>query len=195
MQKHDGGKICDTCLSEISFNDNFHKINIKGIEGTFATYYKGSIKELIYNFKVHKNFSSGEYLGEILKDFIVKNNFKIDYLTYVPRDKSKIKLEGFDQSYFIVKFLGKHLNLKVIKLLECKGKTLEQKKMKSSERKSNVKNKFFPLKCKLDLEGKEILIIDDVATTCSTLEEVISVIKKTNPKTMVSVLTIAKTLI
>lgn len=38
LQKHDDGKICDKCLSEIPFNHNFHKINVKKIEESFATY-------------------------------------------------------------------------------------------------------------------------------------------------------------
>lgn len=101
---------------------------LKKLKEVLLLIYKGSIKEIIYNFKVHKNFSSGEYLGENLMGFITKNKFKIDYLTYVPWDNLKIKSEGFDQSYFIVKFLKKHLNIKALKLVECKGKTLEQKK-------------------------------------------------------------------
>ena len=67
--------------------------------------------------------------------------------------------------------------------------------MGSRDRSLNVKGKFF-IEGKLDkLEDKSLLIIDDVATTYSTLNEVSKVIKKSSSKTKVSVLTIAKTLI
>ena len=67
--------------------------------------------------------------------------------------------------------------------------------MGSRDSSLNVKGKFF-IECKLDkLEDKSLLIIDDVATTYSTLNEVSKVIKKSSSKTKVSVLTIAKTLI
>ena len=91
--------------------------------------------------------------------------------------------------------MSKNLNVPFIKVVSCKGKNYDQKRMGSRDRSLNVKGKFF-IDSKLDkLEDKSLLIIDDVATTYSTLNEVSKVIKKSSSKTKVSVLTIAKTLI
>lgn len=189
------GFICEECLNNISFNEYLDKKHFDDFDANYVCYYSGAIKNIIYNFKVHKNFCCGEYLGNILSDYIKKSNLKFDYLTYVPRDINKIKKEGFDQSRFLTKFLSKNLNVPFIKVVSCKGKNYDQKQMGSRDRSLNVKGKFF-IDSKLDkLEDKSLLIIDDVATTYSTLNEVSRVIKKSSSKTKVSVLTIAKTLI
>lgn len=188
--------ICDECFSDIRFNEGLNNKIFENFDAHYACCYSGSVKNIIYNFKFYKNFYCGEYLGKILIDYIKDSNLKFDYITYVPRDSAKIKKEGFDQSYFLGKIVSKELNIPLLKLIYCKGKTYDQKKMGSYERISNVKNKFFIDK---DLSNKlldrSILIIDDVATTYSTLQEVCKVIKKSNIEASISVLTIAKALI
>ncbi len=134
-------------------------------------------------------------MGGVLFNYIVKNNMEFDYLTYVPRDRNKIKKEGFDQSYFLCKFLGIRLGIPFLNAVYCKGKEHDQKYMNVADRKVNVNGKFFASKHIDRLNNKSVLIVDDVVTTCSTINEVVRVIKKSSSKTRVSVLTIAKTLI
>lgn len=187
--------ICSECFSEISFNKSLNKNYFEDFDAHYVCYYSGALKNIIYNFKVYKNFYCGEYLGKILVDYIKNSNLKFDYLTYVPRDKLKIRKEGFDQSYFLTKIISENLKIPLIKVVYCKGKRYDQKKMNLCERSLNVKSKFFIDKDLNKVNNKSVLIIDDVATTYSTLREVSRVIKNNDIKTNISVLTIAKTLI
>lgn len=189
------GFICDECFLEISFNKSLSNKEFEDFNAYYACYYSGAIKNIIYNFKVYKNFYCGEYLGKILIDYIKRINLKFDYITYVSRDKLKIKKEGFDQSYFLAKIISKDLMVPLIKVVYCKGKKYDQKKINSYERTLNIKGKFFIDKDFKKIKNKSVLIIDDVATTYSTLQEVCKVIKNSDIKTNISVLTIAKTLI
>lgn len=189
------GYICEECKSSISFNKNYDIKKFEMFEALHASYYSGTIKNIIYNFKVNKDFRAGEYLSNILFDYIVNSKIKFDYLSYVPRDRDKIKKEGFDQSYFLCKTLSKKLEIPFLKIIFCTGKKQDQKKMNVKDRSKNVKDKFFVTKNIEKINSKSILIIDDVATTYSTANQVVQVIKKSSFKTKVSVLTIAKTLI
>lgn len=195
FEKIEHGKICSSCLEDISFNKTKDKKSFENFEAYYAAYYSGSIKNILYNFKVHKDFKSGEFLGEILRDYIKDLGIKFDYLTYVPRDENKLKKEGFDQSYFLCKILNRSLNIPILKILSCRGKKFDQKQMNMYDRETNVKGKFFITKDISNLTGKNLLLIDDVSTTYSTLKEVSNVIRKTNDKTKLTILTIAKTLI
>lgn len=189
--------ICHECMRDIKFNEDLNKFEFKDFKAYNACYYFGTIKNIIYNFKIYKDFRSGEYLSSILNFYIKKLDIKIDYLTYVPRDKNKIKKEGFDQSYYLVKKLSESLNIPYVRLLYCNGKKCDQKKLDIYGRSVNIKDKFFINKG-VDLNkfnGKKVLIIDDVATTYNTLNEVCRIIKKSVFETDLSVLTIAKTLI
>ncbi len=191
------GDICDECIRDLRLNSSLSSFNIDGIPMYYASYYLGSIKNIIYNFKGHKNFYCGDYLGRVLSSYIKKAFRDIDYLIYVPRDKSKIKREGFDQSFYLCKSISKDLNIPYLDLLYCIGKKSDQKKLNISDRKVNIKDKFFINK-NIDLDilcNKNILLIDDIATTYNTILEVYNVIKKTSSKTNISILTIAKSLL
>lgn len=195
FKKLEEGYICEECLKDISFNNFFDKKQFENFNASYVCFYSGSIKNVIYNFKVYKKFYCGEYLGNILADYIEHSGENFDYLTYVPRDYKKIKIEGFDQSYFLTKIVSERLGIPFIKTLYCSGKKYDQKKMDSRNRMLNIKGKFFLNKDLKMLENKNLLIIDDVATTYSTLKEVSKVIVNSNIKINLSVLTIAKTLI
>lgn len=193
----DDGYICSECFDSIRHNTSSEFNLIRDVKVYNACYYFGSMKNIVYNFKVNKDFSSGKYLSDILVNYIRRLNIKIDYLTYVPRDNKKIKVEGFDQSRYLAKSVSCNLGLPYIEVLYCKGKNKDQKNLDLYERGKNIKNKFF-IHSNIssdDLSNKHGLIIDDIATTYNTVLEVCEVIKRTNPKTHISVLTIAKTLI
>ena len=196
LESIDDGVICKSCLSDITLNKSFDKNVFENFEAMYTCYYSGSIKNIIYNFKVYKNFYCGEYLKDMMSSYLSKNPMDFNYITYVPRDEEKIKREGFDQSLFLSKLLSKEFKIPLVKLIQCKGKKVDQKHTKSNERNFNVMGKFFVFQeVAKKLNNKKILLIDDIATTYSTLKEVVSMIKKTNFKIDVSVLTIAKTLI
>lgn len=191
------GYICEECVKGIRFNTSIDFNLIKDTKVYHACYYFGSMKNIVYNFKVNKNFLSGEYLSTILEGYIRRLNINFDYLTYVPRDSKKIRKEGFDQSRYLVKVISKKLNIPYIDILYCSGKDKDQKELDVYERRNNIKNKFFIHKgLYVDgLTNKNVLIVDDIATTYNTILEACGVIRETNSKTNISVLTIAKTLI
>ena len=196
-EKIDDKFICHECMRDIKFNEDFNRVDFNDFHAYNACYYFGTMKNIIYNFKIHKDFRSGEYLSIILNSYIKKLNIKIDYLSYVPRDRNKIKKEGFDQSHYLTKTLSTSLDIPYIKLLYCIGKKHDQKKLDISERTVNIKDKFFINK-HVDLSmlrNKKVLIIDDVATTYSTLNEVCGIIKKSTFEMDLRVLTLPKTLI
>lgn len=195
LKKLEDGFMCEECLRDVSFNNFFDKKRFENFNASYVCFYRGSIKNVIYNFKVYKKFYCGEYLGNILADYIEQSGEKIDYLTYVPRDSNKIKVEGFDQSYFLTKIVSERLEIPIVKILYCKGKKYDQKKMDSKNRILNIRGKFFLRNDLNNLKNKNLLMIDDVATTYSTLKEVSKVIVNSNDKINLSVLTIAKTLI
>ena len=73
-------------------------------------------------------------------------------------------------------------------------KDARQSKLDSRRREENIKNAYSlstNTTSKKTLENKKIILIDDVFTTGSTVEECAKTLKKVNPK-KVDVLTIAK---
>ena len=67
---------------------------------------------------------------------------------------------------------------------------MEQSKLKKEERQKNIQN-VYELKNKQILKNKKILLIDDIYTTGSTVNECCKILRQAEPKS-IDVLTIAK---
>lgn len=144
--------------------------------------YTGILRELILKFK-EKDFLK-ENLGEILLNALKSNlNIdKIDYIVPVPLSKKREFYRGYNQAMLLAEYIsgktGK--NIIVNNLIRVKN-TKAQYELNREERLLNLKD-VFELKEPWFFKNKSIVIIDDIATTCSTLEECSRVLKKSGAK-------------
>lgn len=143
--------------------------------------------KIIYQLKYGGMKNLGIFLGELigheLQIIIETNNIKdFDYIFPVPLFKTKLRERGFNQSEYICKGIVQYLNSEMVfDLAERVRHTSTQTKLNRDERITNVKDAFvFNEKHKESISGKRIIIVDDVVTTGSTLNEVVKVLKENN---------------
>ena len=155
--------------------------------------YENIIRKLILNYK----FNNKSYLYKTIANYIIKNekfceNIKsYDIIITVPISKKRNKERGYNQSYLIAKELGKKLEINVIN--DCLIKTkniIEQSKLNKDDRIKNIQG-VYSLINQEKINNKKVLLIDDIFTTGSTVNECCKTLHKTNIKKL-SVLTIAK---
>lgn len=206
----DGQWLCPECLKKI---DNFREktclfcktANKKGSpcpacrEKTFinhiyiaGNYENKVLNNLIRDYKYTFNTDLKLPLALFLSQYINKNKIPIRDFGFIPipLSKKRQRWRGFNQSYELSVQLTRELNLPKINncLLRRKHKT-PQAKLGEEERRENVKE-IFRVADK-SLVPKAILLIDDVATTGSTLNEAARILKNAGAK-HVSGLVIAK---
>lgn len=174
--------ICSDCPSKIPFlNEEIPLSPGDFYDRIICLFrYKGIVKKAITRYKFHNKISYYRVFARLLADKI-KNTEElpnIDVILSVPLHKKKEQKRGYNQAYLITKELGK--------LLEIEEKSYVLKRIKNTEsqshlpkykRQSNVKGAFLvvhPSK----IEGKNILLIDDIMTTGSTLNECSRVLKE-----------------
>ncbi len=163
------GICCDEC-NEKHFLDGLFYIN----------YYssKNLLTKTIWKFKFQGIIDFAYPLAWLLKQRLelLKKNFKfLNECLYcaVPSNRGKINRRGFNQTEILLKFMDINpTNYK--SLLSCKTFSKEQKNLNSQQRKENIKEKF---QVKHLLKGEIIILIDDVATTLATLEEIARILK------------------
>ncbi|XOU94453.1 MAG: ComF family protein [Candidatus Kerfeldbacteria bacterium] len=147
------------------------------------------IQKLIHNFK-YKYITDLRYpLSKLLlKTFnkYLNNDIKLKSEQYVfipmPLYKKRLLERGFNQSNLLASSIAKKTNSPYNPNIIYRGKNTEtQTKLSRKERILNVKSAF-KINKSLDFINKNVIIIDDVATTLSTLEECAEILKKAGVK-------------
>ncbi|MCX7647212.1 MAG: ComF family protein [Elusimicrobiales bacterium] len=174
--KIDGGEVCYHCRKR----DKKYKFEFS--RSVFM--YNKEISSIIIAYKYGKcdwlyKWISRKMIDK-LKDY---DEFKdYNFITYVPISKKKLKKRGFNQSELIARDISNETGLSLIKDAVIKIKEgKSQVDLNAKEREENVKNSFKVIKPDV-IEGKDIIIIDDVATTMSTLNELAGVLKEAGAK-------------
>lgn len=177
--------ICRECILKIERTDSDllkseydRKFSRNRIVSDFYSHFvfkAGSeLQAIIHAFKYEKKFLLGKMLGEMLAKGLEErmDYWKIDYIIPTPLHYMKKSERGFNQSYFIAagikNILGMGVKNDIVKRIRH---TKSQTTMSMSERTLNV-NGAFKVKNEKIIKDKNILIIDDVITTGSTIQEI-----------------------
>ena len=155
--------------------------------------YEGMIRSIILKYK----FQDKSYLYKTIVNFLLKNEklFEIiktyDTIVPVPISKKRKKTRGYNQSYLIAREIADKAGISINNKCLFKTKNIiEQNKLNKEERANNIKG-VYELKNSYELENKKILLIDDIYTTGSTVNECCRILKKAKPKE-IDILVIAK---
>jgi ComF family protein len=145
------------------------------------------IKELIHLLKYRGDkLGVTGILGIISAEAI--GNLKQDYeVIPVPLHPKRKRMRGFNQSELLAKEIIKHMpNSKLnIHSLKRVRNTKPQVEAKTREaRLRNLKNAF---KVARNIRNKHVMLVDDVCTTGTTLEECARVLKKAGVKTVCAI--------
>ncbi len=133
-----------------------------------------------YDNKPYLSKILGLWMREALKTKPEFTDFH--FLLAVPLAKKKLAQRGFNQSELLAEIMAENKDFKIIKNAIARIKnTKVQATFNKEERKTNIAGAFGILKPEL-IKGKNIILIDDVATTGSTLEELAKTLKEGGAK-------------
>jgi ComF family protein len=129
------------------------------------------VQNLVHEFKYNGNKSIGHFFGNLIgKSILNSNRFPVDALIPLPLFQKKEKKRGYNQADVLCNGIAEIINVPVIKNNVTRiVHTETQTKKGRLERWKNVDQTFYvsdPGK----LEGKHLLLVDDVITTGATLE-------------------------
>ncbi len=150
--------------------------------------YKGPLKEAIHELKYKNGKRIAPYLARFVEDSISDLLHDIDSIAFVPLAKRKQAKRGYNQSQLIAEELAMRIDKPLYGGLTKIKDIYEQNKLGLAERPRNVKGAFV---AKNPVSGT-VLLIDDVYTTGSTVNECARVLRDSGAS-KVFVLTIART--
>lgn len=133
---------------------------------------------LIYSYKYNFLDEALPLFDRFIREFIEKNRelfSQVDLIVPVPLHRRRFAERGFNQAEKIGEIVSKYLGVPLQNVLKRKRATRQQAKLGRSERVDNMQDAFV-LKNNI-VVGKNILLIDDVLTTGSTLFECAKVLR------------------
>lgn len=175
-------------ISNVDYCDSCIEKNLSFDTARSVFLYKEPISYLIQNFKYNNLRYLGDYFSSKMIEIYNLENFACDFITFVPMTDKRIRKREYNQAEILARKVAKGLNLEVKDIIAKVRETEHQAKLSFKERTQNLKGAFKVKKA--DVLGKEVLLIDDVLTTGSTVETISSELKKKGAKKVI-VLTLA----
>lgn len=189
--EHSGAVICDECVR--SFQKVTAPVCVKcgrkvggenslcrlcaqtdfPFESAASVYvYKGSVKTVVHRLK----YSGEQWLAEFAANEMYKKYASLDWncdiVTYVPMYRTKEVKRGYNQAQLLARLLAKNGDIECLPLLVRTKNTIPQSFLDKDERMRNLSGTICVNEEYRDkIVGKRILVVDDILTTGSSLNE------------------------
>lgn len=191
-----GELLCDDCYEALLFLPNSGKLHIQQqylTQITAATEYTGVTISLIHALKYSYVKDIGLVLGKLL--FYCTVIPKVDSITCVPMHPWKENQRGFNQAEIIAKELARLSKIDYIPYLQKRFYQQSQARIKSKDiREKRARNMYgVDYHYYSDIKEKTILLIDDVCTTGTTLNECAKALKSARAKAVYGLVVAHKT--
>ncbi len=149
-------------------------------EGCFSPLaYRDSVPDAVKRMKFSRDRSLAEPFGllaaQCLRDRLT---VPVDALTWAPLSRKRLRERGFDQAELMAGAAGESLSLPVRPTLLKLRDTVPQSELEEeSDRRKNARDAY-ALRPGAEVEGKTLVLVDDVVTTGSTLGECARVLRE-----------------
>lgn len=134
--------------------------------------YEGIIQKAIHRYKYHNKPYFYKFFGSLIINFMEEINYtNFDLIVSVPLHPSKMRKRGYNQSELIAKYLASKLSIPYADVLKRTKKTSPQSGQSKSQRRRNIKDAFEIKSPAEKVINSSILLVDDIYTTGSTVDE------------------------
>jgi len=161
------GVLCPACVG--------WRAEIDGIRSPFR--FDGVIRQAIHQLKYKNLRAVARPLSQLLAEYLVTNPLPGEVLVPVPLHQKRLRERGYNQSSLLAKELGKLTNLLVVAdcLMRQRHAPPQARTTTVEQRRSNVAHAFT---CRDHrLKNRQVLLIDDVATSGATLDACATALK------------------
>lgn len=191
---HDTCRICSSILHEEEeifcpscFETWEEKSILRYYEGYYFVYfYQDEIRDFLHEYKFHGVQTLGKILAKLIKKAFWEccQANEIDVVVPIPIHEERLLQRGFNQTEEILE----HLKVSYLRTERKKNTQALFQHHEKEVREKIMENAFI---CPVSLQGKNILLFDDIITTGTTIEEMKKAILKQGRPRSISVFSIA----
>ena len=191
--------VCSTCLSQLEYLEgrvclkcgkgigDEYDANIcpdcqregKHFDMAFSCFqYKDMGKTIIHKLKYESCKEVAYTLARLMHQKMADERIKLDAVVPVPIHKSKEEIRGFNQAQLIAEEIAAAAGIPLWNCITRTKVTTDQFKLDKIHRNLNVHNAFCINMLYNDVKYKSVLLVDDVYTTGSTVDECSKILKQ-----------------
>lgn len=170
--KFNNGHRCLVCDTPIEGEEQlcYHcKNEKKNFVKAFCPFiYEGKVKNSVLAYKDSNRRYMAKGFAILIANRILESEVKIDKITYIPMTKKKERERSFNQSKLLAEEIGKILDIPVLSFFNKEKDVKGQKYLTYKERRESIIGMYTlkPVRLK---KSENVLIVDDVITTTSTI--------------------------
>ena len=179
--------VCRFCRPKLPFVPADAQVqHFKNVDQCLSPlYYYGSVRDSLHRYKFEGLTAYADIYSEFIVKCIDENQISCDSITWVPLSRRRLRKRGYDQAELLAKLIAKHLGQRPVRLLKKLRDPPPQSRTGSAEkRRANIAGAYACLRPAL-VQGKRILLVDDIVTTGATLSEAAKVLKNAGAKEVI----------
>jgi len=164
---------CERCIESLPYTLNGGRQD--GVYYDYCVsplYYKGAVRKSILRYKFNGASGYADTYGKILADCIRGNpDLGYDLISWVPLSSKRKRERGYDQAMLLALATALELGEVAVETLRKTRDVRAQSELGgAAERRENISGAYEAVDPEL-ISGKCVLLIDDIVTTGSTLNE------------------------
>ena len=184
-------QICNSCLSKLPvrrsserwfpcLSDPYEGDPVPDLFAWALFHYEMPVTSILKDLKFRSRRFGGELISELMgMEFPKDLPVKWDAVVPVPLSEKRMETRGFNQAEVLAEGLCRHLDIPLCNnVIQRTRHTHQQSRFtEPAERQENVKGAF-AVDPEWDITGWNILLVDDILTTGSTLHEAARILKE-----------------
>lgn len=170
----DEDMVCEKCADTVTVSDEpYSARNLDdSISFCFAPFtYEGNVRESLHRFKFGGNSFYADTYAEAICFALPPEQLVCDVITWVPLSRARLRKRGYDQAGLIAQGIADQFGITCVRTLKKKINVKPQSSLKDPEaRLKNISGAYETVNAEF-IEGKRILLVDDIVTTGATVSE------------------------
>ena len=129
-------------------------------------------KVLVLSLKYYGNTYMSRYIAQVMRDKLEFEQLSAEYIIPVPLHKKRMRTRGFNQAEKIASYLSDYTEIPIIDCIKRNRNTKRLYALNKFQREKELKNAFEVKDGSEEIIGKKIILVDDIFTTGTTVNEI-----------------------
>nr|WP_246541213.1 phosphoribosyltransferase family protein [Peptoniphilus ovalis] len=180
--------LCENCEELIIKNPPFNYDFLEDVDDIIiAANYFGVMRKLLLDFKFKNKMECADIIADLMAEALFYKGGFSGVMTFVPMHREKLKTRGFNHAEILAKKIAEKIDIEFVEVFKKTRATKDQHGLHKEERGKNLKDSFEVINYR-----DEIIIVDDIITTGSTISELARASKNAGIKKVTALIAATK---